>query len=129
LREPTLIRKGQVFKVRVVVDVDDGWHINANPASSPELIATAVDIRSELPIQVDRVEYPKSVRLNPSFSPQAIEVYEGEAELMVECRLERGEYADGANLLRVVTVYQACNDHSCAAPATEIIEVPITVRR
>jgi len=127
--EPTLIRKGQVFKVRVVVDIDDGWHINANPASSPELIATAVDIRSELPIQVDRVEYPKSVRLNPSFSPQAIEVYEGEAELMVECRLERGEYADGANLLRVVTVYQACNDHSCAAPATEIIEVPITVRR
>ncbi len=86
--------------------IQDGWHVNANPASSPYLIATQVqgDVAS--------VEYPEGEMMTFSFSDDAISVY-GD-EVTVVGRLV-GE--------RVVVVYQACDDSRCLSPVERVVEV------
>ena len=104
----------------VTVEVAPGFHINANPASQPELIPTELTLSGHPDMKVD---YPASRTFKPSFAPQGIAIYEG--EFMLRARLPQAS----SKLLSPVSLrVQACNDKYCLAPAT--VSVPIdTLRR
>ncbi|MGH9336641.1 MAG: thioredoxin domain-containing protein, partial [Vicinamibacteria bacterium] len=61
--------------VRVSLRIEEGWHINANPASSPYLIPT--EIRGE----VRNVVYPRGKSMSFGFSKEPLSVYDGELAL------------------------------------------------
>ena len=84
---------------RIEMQIEDGWHVNANPASSPYLIAT--EVRGD----VGDITYPQGEMMTFSFSDEAISVYGGAITLTGELRGER-----------VVLVYQACDDTRCLSP-------------
>ena len=86
-------------RFEIEISIEDGWHVNANPASSPYLIST------EVQGDVSDVSYPPGEMMTFSFSDEAISVYEGELTLAGELRGTR-----------VVLVYQACDDTRCLAP-------------
>ncbi|WP_298293744.1 DUF255 domain-containing protein [Thiomonas sp.] len=83
-----------------------GFHINAHPASAPNLIATTL-LADGRP--VPGVRYPPARQFRPAFAPQGIAVWEGQVDLHVAALP-----AGAALALRL----QACNATSCLAPST-----------
>ncbi|HEY7819307.1 MAG TPA: hypothetical protein VIG29_13870, partial [Vicinamibacteria bacterium] len=82
---------------RALLKVKDGWHINANPASSPYLIPTEIRGARD-------VIYPKGKPMTFAFSKDPLSVYDGEVVIPFT--------AEGP----VVLVYQACDDTRCLSP-------------
>jgi uncharacterized protein YyaL (SSP411 family) len=99
----------------VTIKVAPGFHINANPASQPELIATELTFPGHLDVKVD---YPAPRIFKPSFAPHGIAIYEGETALRAHLAQASAKSLSAAGLL-----VQACNEKFCLAPAT--ITVPI----
>ncbi len=94
------------FEVRLAIE--EGWHVNANPASLDYLAPTTVAGT------VRELVYPPGDRLRLSFEAQPLAVYSGSVTL-------RGELAGGAGRVRLT--YQACNDRSCLPPVERDLDV------
>ena len=99
-----LEKKGDQFELHL--QIREGWHVNANPASSPYLIATEVqgdDVRN--------IVYPKGELLELSFTDDVIAVYSGAVKLSGESSQDQ-----------LVLVYQACDDTRCLSPVEKTLE-------
>ena len=105
-------------EIVVTVQVDNGYHINANPASLDYLVPTSIAFETLIP---SRITYPRSIRFNPAFSPVGLDVYEGSVELVAI--FPKGTLADDQTIRASVTA-QACNDETCLPPA----QLPVSVR-
>ncbi len=128
--EPATIRPGETFTVRIRLDVAEGWHVNANPASAEFLIATTADVRSDLPIEVSRIDYPEPTRLRASYAETAIDVYEGVVEIIATCRLADGlEDGVAEGTVRALIAFQACDEQSCLRAAEKIVEISVEIAR
>ena len=103
-----------VSELVVKVNIDKGYHINANPASDPQLIATQLLLTKQL---VMNVNYPPSQTFKAPFAPSGIAVYQGQITLTVPL-----PHPQEQELPVVSLRVQACNDKVCLAPA--IITVP-----
>ena len=98
----------------VSVNIDKGWHINANPASFPFLIPTTVKIEGREP----EIQYPVGVSFSPEFSPEALSTYQDTIEILVGLEAKAGLLPS-----EVEVRYQACSENLCLAPATTIVKV------
>jgi len=137
----SLIREaGAPHGLRVRLDVEPGWHVNANPASLPFLVPTEIELaapaseergrpgepqREEARSEVE-IEYPESERFRPEFVEEAIEVYSGTLEIPVSLP-QAGPSGDGPEPRqprRVAVRFQACDHARCLPPARLELEVP-----
>jgi hypothetical protein len=89
------------------IDIAPGFHINANPASAPNLIATTV-LTNGQPLQ--GVRYPPPQPFRPAFAPQGIAVWEGQV------RLELPALTPAQQTTLALKV-QACDATTCLAPS------------
>ncbi|MFZ5577754.1 MAG: thioredoxin domain-containing protein [Pseudomonadota bacterium] len=91
-----------------------GFHINANPASAPNLIATTVLAEGQ---PLAGVRYPPPQSFRPAFAPRGIAVWEGQVDLALPALspAQRNKLA-----LRV----QACNATTCLAPSVMSLAAP-----
>jgi uncharacterized protein YyaL (SSP411 family) len=93
---------------RVFLVVKEGWHINANPASSPYLIPT------EIQGDVRNVSYPPGKSMTFAFSKEPLSVYDGEVMLEGEANQDAAA---------VTLVYQACDDTRCLSPVSRALRL------
>jgi hypothetical protein len=126
--EPVEIERGVTREVGVRLRIADGYHVNANPPSQDALIATELQIVSQINGVVTGAPiYPRGVTRRFSFSPQPLAVYEGEIEIRLPLRasalLEIGERNIGARL-RV----QPCDDTVCYPPRNFDFSIPVIIR-
>jgi uncharacterized protein YyaL (SSP411 family) len=91
---------------RLTLKVKGGWHINANPASSPYLIPT------EVKGALRNVSYPPGKSRTFAFSDEPLLVYDG--ELAIE-----GEWSSPPTPLTLV--YQPCDETRCLPPVTRVL--------
>lgn len=112
----------------VKVQVQDGYHINGNPASFPYLIATEIEIPESEGISVNYIYYPNPLVKKFSFSPdEPLKVYEGETEVKVA--LQAAETATkGQRSLAGTLRIQACTDQVCYPPGSIAIAIPVMVK-
>lgn len=117
---------GEFFKVAVMLDIQDGWKINANQPTEDFLIGTELNLEPREGFVIADMRYPKGKMLDVDFAEEAIKIYEKETPVYIEFRssgnLEPGEYSLNG-ILRV----QACDDHVCLAPSNIDVSIPITV--
>lgn len=99
----------------LTIKVDEGFHINANPASDRYLVATQLLLDGYPEVKVD---YPQAQSFKAPFAPDGIDVYQGRITLLAHLPQAPAALPPAASL-RV----QACNDEVCLAPAT--ISVPL----
>jgi len=99
----------------VIIDIEAGYHINANPASDPNLIPTQFLLAGYPEL---KIKYPATQMFKTPFAPQGIAVYEGRITLRGHLPHKPTRLPSAASL-RV----QACNDKVCLAPAT--VTVPV----
>ena len=110
---------GDHEEIVVAVTVDEGFHVNANPASFDYLIPTTLTITGA---GGARIAYPAPRTFKPSFAREGLKVYEGTFEL--RARLPKGSLGQ-AEPARAALRVQACNDEVCLPPDT----LPLVVRR
>lgn len=106
-------------EVVVTLQIDDGYHVNANPATHDYLIATSVTFDGLTPTQV---LYPEATLFKPSFAPAGLKVYEGKVTL--EASFPKGTIGTDLEISAVVST-QACNSEICLPPA----KLTVTVTR
>jgi uncharacterized protein YyaL (SSP411 family) len=92
----------------VNLSVKEGWHINANPASSRYLIPT--EIRGT----IRDVVYPSGASKTFGFSSEALSVYDGRLAI-------QGNVAEDVPALELV--YQACDDSRCLSPVSKKLAI------
>ena len=89
---------------RVLVEIRNGWHVNANPASLEYLIPTAVSG------SIRELVYPAPEMLEVEFAEIPLAVYSDGVEIL-------GELEPGTRSVKML--YQACDDRRCLPP-TEV---------
>ena len=115
LRHPGRI--GSYREVVITLEIEPGYHINANPASFDFLIPTSVTFADVHPMEV---RYPAPTSFKPTFAPDTLNVYEGTVQLVA--KLEEGAL-DGLHALSATVNAQACTETVCLPP----IRIALTI--
>lgn len=109
-----------VFDATISIHIEDGWHINANPASLPGLTPTAVTFNADVPIEVGGLTYPEGETIRFAFASGPLEVYRGEIGLRARIVVETATVTEATRLYATL-YYQACNDTVCLAPGEVVL--------
>ncbi len=109
--------------IDVPIRIDEGYHVNANPATFPYLIATEVTAEKVDGIEVGKPVYPPAVKKKFQFADQPLAVYEGN----VNVTLPLTAHFTGTRSLPISVRVQACDQEKCFPPATLHATYPITV--
>jgi len=90
--------------------VEEGWHLNANPASEDFLVPTTLAGRG---VELRHLRYPEGEPLRMAFEEKALAAYAGRVELAGEVK-GRGS---------LVLVYQPCDATRCLPPVEREIAI------
>ena len=118
------VQPGSQFQIAVVVEILEGWHVNANPAGEG-LIATEVIFPDTPHLTFGEVVYPKGEVLALGSIGEA-PVYHDTITIGVQADLSQTASIDPMTL-DLELRYQACNDEQCLLPETLTFAVPIEI--
>ena len=116
---PTL-RPGGRTEIELALRIREGWHINAETPSLPELIPTRVTIDPAADLSIEQIDYPKPVNRRLGFAGREIAVYEGRSTIRLKVSAS-GAAAPGLHALSGRIRFQACSDTACLRPE----EIPL----
>ncbi len=108
---------GGKCKFVVILDVQNGWHINANPPSSDNLIATKVAVVAKNKSKQLETKYPEGAEFSVEGQDEPLLVYEGQVEIRGEIQAPP-DAAGKTEELEFQVKYQACNEKNCLPPKT-----------
>ena len=133
---PVSISPGSAADAVVMLSISPGFHINANPATFPYLIATELQ---PIPLPDDGIEtetpvYPSPVKKKFIFADEPLAVYEGDVIVRLPVHLASAgksyvRVTSGALLSQpIVLRVQACDEEKCYPPATLNSTISVTVK-
>ena len=123
------VKAGARFNVKLLAEVQDGWHFYSLKPLAEGPIPTRIWIAEGQPFSLaGAVQSPDpQVMQDPSFGME-VELYEGEAVFTLPVRVAPGA-PPGAQKLAVSASYQSCNNKLCLPPKTVKVELPITIEK
>jgi len=125
-QEATLTPGGSGETV-VLIQISNGYHVNANPPSQPYLKPTQLELTPAEGISVGFIVYPDPLVKNFSFSETPLKVYEGNTQLKVNLKADKKAALGKHNLSAKLRV-QACDDKVCYAPGALDLVVPVNIK-
>jgi uncharacterized protein YyaL (SSP411 family) len=109
----------------VDLNIQPGWHINANEPLSADLIPTILTTDGSAPAwQLENVSYPRAIRKTLGFQSEELALYEGNVQLTATLANTQDD-TPALPLLRVKIRLQACDDRICLPPEDVIMQVPV----
>jgi len=120
------IPAGEFFKIAVMLDIEEGWKINANQPTEDFLIGTELILERVEGFVMADMRYPKGKLLDVDFAQDPIKIYQKKTPVFAEFRTSASLEAGTYNLRGTLRV-QACDDHVCLAPSNIDIEIPVEV--
>jgi hypothetical protein len=124
--EETAINAGGAGEADITLDIADGYHVNANPASDKFYVATEIQAAPQEGITPGRPIYPHAVSRKLSFSDKPLSVYEGRAVIRLPLRADK-TVAKGHHTFRAMIRVQPCNDQACLQPRNIEAAIPVTI--
>ena len=118
------VQPGSQFEIAVVVEIADGWHVNANPAKE-SFIATELTLPEVSHLTFGEAVYPTGEVLKLGSIGEA-PVYHGTITIGVQADLSQTAPV-GGDTLDFQLQYQACNDEQCLLPEVHNFSVPIEI--
>ena len=121
------LRPGEAEEVAVRLDIADGYHVNANPATGKYQIATELRVEADGgQLKPGAPKYPAGVVKKFAFASEPLAVYENEATIRLPLRAasdaQRGEHT-----LRARVRVQPCDDRVCYPPRWVEASLLVTV--
>ena len=125
--EVTVLARGETFHLSLTLEIDPGYHLNANPPSHDYLIPVTLNYEPAPGIRWEGVRYPPGQAFTPKWSEgSAVSVYFGRVVLVADAAV-----ADDAPLgptdLRLRLDFQGCNETSCFRPATREMTAAVRI--
>ena len=118
------VQPGSQFQIAVVVEIAEGWHINANPAGEG-LIGTEVLLPDAPTVAFGEVVYPRGDVLDIA-SIGVAPVYHDTITIGIQAELLQNAPIQPMTLALQLQ-YQACNDEQCLLPETLPVTIPLDV--
>jgi len=106
---------GTESKIAIMVNINDGWHINSDKPKEDFLIPSKLTIDSTKGFEVNKIVYPKPIEVNLSFSDKPLSVWEGEIYIGAIIEISK-DMAPGKYNLPIQLEYQSCNNQTCLPP-------------
>jgi uncharacterized protein YyaL (SSP411 family) len=120
---------GGKCKVAVQLQIEEGWHIHANPPGDADLdIPTEFTIESKLEVELKNVRYPTGKKVDRGEGEKPQLHYSGKVLIVGELEIPAAAAGKRDDLVLLVN-YQACNSNRCLAPKKVKLTVPVTVAR
>ena len=118
--------RGGSFQIAVVMNIRQGFHVNAREKSEEYLIAT--DLKAQFPsgFSSSEVVYPKGQLETFSFSKKPLNVYQGKVVLLLPVNALATALL-GEQHIPLKLRYQACNNEFCLPPATLSLEAAVNI--
>jgi uncharacterized protein len=123
---PVTIQAGKKAEIKISATVDNGLHVQANPAGAPNLIATTLDIPSKDALQTSAPVYPAG-KPHVVSGIGNVPTYDGTFQITVPLTAT-ADAKSGQVTLDGKLRYQACSEKTCFFPMTIAISVPVTVK-
>ena len=120
------IKRGGGAQLAIIIEVDEGYHINSNRPAEKYLIPTALKIERTAGLTTTPVIYPKAKLQKFEFSAKPLSVFEGKAVLKLTARALPA-LASGTQTLKAKLTVQACNNQQCLRPQTIDVSIPLQV--
>jgi thioredoxin:protein disulfide reductase len=120
------VKAGVATPLALIVEINDGYHINSNRPADKNLIATALKFDRLAGLSVSPVIYPRAKMQKFEFSPKPLSVYEGKAVFKMTARA-LAQLGAGAQTLKGKLTVQACNNQVCLRPQTVDVAIPLEV--
>jgi hypothetical protein len=108
---------GRTCRFAVIFDVQEGWHVNANPPSPDNLIPIQVNFKSKAGLRMVPIDYPEGEETKVDFSPEPAMCHSGRFAVrgILEVPCDAGGQSDE---MEIQIKYQTCNDKICLPPKT-----------
>jgi len=120
------IKRGASAQVALVIDIDEGYHINSNRPTDKNLIPTSLKLDKVTGMTTAPIVYPKAKLQKFEFSPKPLSVFEGKTVLKLSVRALPSA-AVGSQTLKGKLTVQACNNQACLRPQTIDVSIPLLV--
>lgn len=122
------LKSGTADTLSVLIQVEEGYHIQSNRPNNDNLIASVISIRDSLPFIESWADiiYPadKDMLLNGT---DLIRVYDGLVKFEIPCVVAKDANA-GSHVVSGEIRYQACDHDSCFFPRKLAFEIAIHIR-
>lgn len=126
LSKHEVLQSGDEAVFVVLMDIEDGWHLNANSPTLDYLIGVELSIEAGDFAMVSDIQYPKPLQYMFDFAGDELIVYEGEAPILLKM-MTSGDLSPGEYHVSGELQLQACSDSVCLAPATADVEFTIHI--
>jgi len=120
------IHPGESFKVAFLLSINPGWHINGTKLNDEFLIPSELIIDEGDRTKVIKLHYPEPGSGRFDYSEAELPVYEGEI-ILGALIMVSDDITQKKHILKASFLYQPCDDRTCMAPKTLILEIPFKV--
>jgi DsbC/DsbD-like thiol-disulfide interchange protein len=117
---------GRTVQAAIVLDVPEGFHVNANKVANKFSIPTTVKLDTPEGVRTTPLSYPRGTTRKLKFSDTPLSLYEGRAIVRFNVTFP-ANFKTGETEIRAHVRYQACNDELCYPPVTREVVMPIAV--
>ena len=101
----------------MLLDVKEGWHIQANPPSPDFLIPTKLSFKSKAGVTLAEPKYPMGHGFKMEGEDMESMVYDGEVSLHGTLTVPNASGGQ-TDEMEITINYQACNKDGCLPPKT-----------
>ncbi|HYH83909.1 MAG TPA: protein-disulfide reductase DsbD domain-containing protein [Pyrinomonadaceae bacterium] len=122
----TKLAAGGAGEAAVKLDIAEGYHVHANPASDKFYIATELQAAPQEGFTPGKPVYPKALTRKLEFANAPLALYEGQPVIKLPLRADKS-VAKGRHTFRVTVRVQACNDQACLPPRNIETLIPLTI--
>lgn len=118
------VQPGSQFQIAVVVEIVEGWHVNANPAKEG-LIPIEITLPDVSHLTFGEIVYPEGDILQLGSIGEA-PVYHDTITIGIQADLNQSAQIK-SDILDFQLQYQACNDEQCLLPEVLDFSIPLEV--
>jgi hypothetical protein len=122
----TKLAAGGEGEAAVTLDIAQGYHVHANPATDKFYIATELQAAPQEGITPGKPIYPKALTQKLEFADAPLALYEGRPVIKLPLRADKSA-AKGRHTFRATVRVQACNDQACLPPRNIETLIPLTI--
>jgi hypothetical protein len=110
----------------VRLNIADGFHVNANPASDKFYRATEIQAAPQEGITPGKPTYPRAILKKFEFAQTPLAVYEKQVVIRLPLRADKSA-AKGLHTFRAKISVQPCNDQECLRPRDIDASIAVTI--
>ena len=115
------LAKGDIFKVVLQAEIDQGWHLYALEKTAGGPIATRISTAENSPFELGKIESPPPLEVADSAFGVTTKFYENAVKFDLPFKVSDSFERDSSQL-KIKIRFQVCNDEMCLPPTNLIVE-------